>query len=115
MLAACKTLAITKGCPNNNGGHTSSYCCPLLAKMEEVFVVHYERYNCRDDPCDPIPDSFDAEVVGVFRQLCDAIECAREKVEELLPRFDYFAEDENEEEDHAGGSLHEKHRCRSPR
>ena len=67
--------------------------------MEEVFVVHYDRSNCRDDPCDPIPDSFDAEVVGVFRQLCNAIECAREKVEELLPRFDYFAEDENEEDE----------------
>ena len=68
--------------------------------MEEVFVVHYDRSNCRDDPGDPFPDSFDAEVVGVFLQLCNAIECARGKVDELLnSRLEYFAEDENEDDE----------------
>ena len=61
--------------------------------------MHYDRSNCRDDPGDTFPDSFDAEVVGVFLQRCHANECAKEKVEELRDgRFDYFAEDENRDE-----------------
>ena len=62
--------------------------------------MHYDRSNCRDDPGDPFPDSFDAEVVGVFLQQCSAIECARGKVDELLnSRLEYFAEDETEEDE----------------
>ena len=62
--------------------------------------MHYDRSNCRDDPCDPFPDSFDGEVVGVFLQRCNAIGCARGKVDELLnSRLEYFAEDENEDDE----------------
>ena len=68
--------------------------------MEEVFVVHYDRSNCREEPCDPFPDTFDAEVIGVFLQRCYANECARDKVDELLHRGpEYLAEDGYHEED----------------
>ena len=68
--------------------------------MEEVFVVHYDRSNCREEPCDPFPDSFDTEVIGVFLQRCYANECARDKVDELLHRGpEYLAEDGYHEED----------------
>ena len=68
--------------------------------MEEVFVVHYDRSNCREEPCDPFPDTFDAEVIGVFLQRCYANECARDKVDELLhPGSEYLAEDGYHESD----------------
>ena len=68
--------------------------------MEEVFVVHYDRSNCREEPCDPFPDSFDTEVIGVFLQRCYANECARDKVDELLhPGSEYLAEDGYHESD----------------
>ena len=56
--------------------------------MEEVFAVHYDKLEVGRNEC----YATDAEVVGVFLQQCSAIECARAKVEELIPRFDYFAE-----------------------
>ena len=87
-LAVCKTLAITKA------ANWQAYGCPLLAKMEQVFVVHYDKLEVGRNEC----YATDAEVVGVFLQRCSAIECARAKVEELIPRFDYFAEGENEED-----------------
>ena len=94
-LAVCKTLAITKALPQL-AGILAARC----SQMEEVFVVHYDRSNCRDDPCDPFPDSFDTEVIGVFLQRCYANECARDKVDELLhPGSEYLAEDGYHESD----------------
>ena len=63
--------------------------------MEQVFVVHYDKLEVGRNEC----YATDAEVVGVFLQRCSAIERAREKIEELLPRFEYFAEDENEDDE----------------
>ena len=56
--------------------------------------MHYDKLEVGRNEC----YATDAEVVGVFLQRCHAIECAREKIEELIPRFDYFAEDENRDE-----------------
>ena len=62
--------------------------------------MHYDRSNCREEPCDPFPDTFDAEVIGVFLQRCYANECARDKVDELLhPGSEYLAEDGYHESD----------------
>ena len=63
--------------------------------MEQVFVVQYDKLEVGRNEC----YATDAEVVGVFLQRCSAIERAREKIEELLPRFEYFAEDENEDDE----------------
>ena len=57
----------------------------------EVFVVHYDKLEVGRNHC----YATDAEVVGVFLQLCNAIRRAREKAVEIRERFDYFAESEN--------------------
>ena len=57
--------------------------------------MHYDKLEVGRNEC----YATDAEVVGVFLQRCSAIERAREKIEELLPRFEYFAEDENEDDE----------------
>ena len=46
----------------------------------EVFVVHYDKLEVGRNEC----YATDAEVVGVFRQLCHAIRRAREKAVEIL-------------------------------
>lgn len=62
--------------------------------------MHYDRSNCREEPCDPFPDTFDAEVIGVFLQRCYANECARDKVDALLhPGSKYLTEDGYHESD----------------
>ena len=92
-LAACKTLAIIKGCLPT-GRHTG---CPLLAKMEEIFLVHYDKSEVdsgsRCGYSDTIPESFDAEVLGVYLQRSNANRCARDKVAELRDGgSEYFEE-----------------------
>ena len=57
--------------------------------------MHYDKLEVGRNHC----YATDAEVVGVFLQRCSAIECARGKIAELLPHFDYFAEDENEDDE----------------
>ena len=53
--------------------------------------MHYDQLEVGRNHC----YATDAEVVGVFLQLCNAIRRAREKAVEIRERFDYFAESEN--------------------
>ena len=53
--------------------------------------MHYDKLEVGRNHC----YATDAEVVGVFLQLCNAIRRAREKAVEIRERFDYFAESEN--------------------
>ena len=62
--------------------------------MEEIFLVHYDKSEvdsgsrCGDS--DTMPESFDAEVLGVFLQMRNANRCARDKVAELRDGSSYF-------------------------
>ena len=62
--------------------------------MEDVFVVHYEKSEVdsgsRCGYSDTIPESFDAEVLGVFLQMRNANRCASDKVAELRDGSSYF-------------------------
>ena len=62
--------------------------------MEDVFLVHYEKSEVdsgsRCGYSDTIPESFDAEVLGVYLQRSDANRCARDKVAELRDGSSYF-------------------------
>ena len=53
--------------------------------------MHYDKLEVGRNEC----YATEAEVVGVFLQLCNAIRRAREKAVEIRERFDYFAESEN--------------------
>jgi hypothetical protein len=62
--------------------------------MEDVFVVHYEKSEVdsgsRCGYSDTIPESFDAEILGVYLQRSNANRCARDKVAELRDGSSYF-------------------------
>ena len=70
-----------------------------LERMERasVFVVYYDKSEVDSGSdyrySETIPDSFDAETLGVFLKRCNANECARGKVEELRDEgTEYFEE-----------------------
>ena len=63
----------------------------MLAKMEQVFVVQYDKLEVGRNEC----YATDAEVLGVFLQRSNANRRAREKAVEIRRRFDYFAESED--------------------
>ena len=117
-------------CPDNRGSACKHICAVLerlrdreaerraaarkasarraqLEKMERasVFVVYYDKSEVDSGSdyrySDTIPDSFDAETLGVFLKRSNANECAREKVDELRDEgTEYFEEN--------GGSLPEE-------
>ena len=62
--------------------------------MEDVFVVHYEKSQVDSGSCcpysDTIPESFDAEILGVYLQRSNANRCARDKVAELRDGSSYI-------------------------
>ena len=62
--------------------------------MEEIFVVHYDKSEVdsgsRCGYSDTTPESFDAEVLGVFLQMRSANRCASDKVAELRDGSSYF-------------------------
>ena len=65
--------------------------------MEEIFLVHYDKSEVdsgsRRGYSDTIPESFDAEVLGVYLQRSNADRCARDKVAELRDGgSEYFEE-----------------------